>query len=112
MPRPKKQPEPKPTPKPEVQIVPDGDFAGMPVDDVLRLTADRISDDLGDLDLDTAGAALDMAVSDYLQVTAHAAGPLRAKDAAVQFMLTCVPYAKPEVDDQRPTYKQLREGRK
>lgn len=109
MPRPKKQ---QPKPKPEPEIVPDGDFAGMAVDDVLRLTADRVHDSLGDVDLDVAGAALDMAMGEYLEITAHTAGKLRAKEAATAFMTTAWPYAKAAIEDGSPTYGRLRKEAK
>lgn len=103
---PRKKQAPKPASEPE--IVPDGDFAGMAVDDVLRLTCNRVHDSLGDVDLDVAGAALDMAVSEYLEITAHAAGPIRAREAATAFMTTAYPYARGAIEDNRPSYGQIR----
>ena len=107
MPRPKKQPAPKPV-EPDPEIIPDGDYAGMAVDDVLRLTTDRVHDSLGDVDLDVAGAALDMAMGEYLQITAHSAGKMRAKEAATAFMATAYPYARGGIEDGSPTYRRLR----
>lgn len=86
-------------------IVPDGDYAGLRSDDVLRALADGIHSLFAGegeaheitgpdgADLPTAGAALDLALGEYLSMVEGAIGPHNAKVAALAFCETCLPYA-------------------
>lgn len=75
------------------EIVPEGDFAGMRVDDVLRALTDQVHDVVGDVSIEVAGATLDMALGEYLAVVQDVSGDKTAKLFAVRFCETAIPYA-------------------
>lgn len=75
------------------ELVPDGDFAGMRVDDVLRALTDQVHDCLGEVSIEAAGATLDMALGEYLAVVQETSGDRTAKLFGVRFCETAIPYA-------------------
>lgn len=93
----------------DADIIRDGDYAGMRSDDVLRALTDGIHSlfagegeiaetiGVGGVDLPTAGAALDLALGEYLQLVEGAIGPHNAKVAALAFCQTALPYASLDI---------------
>ncbi len=79
----------------------------MPVDDVLRAHAEQITDTFGGLTVRAAGAALDMAMADYLHVSLYAEGPSETSHAALRFVETALPYTNPEPGR---AFKEIRES--
>ena len=74
-------------------VIPDGDFAGLRYDDVLTDIVESIHDALGEISIEGAGAALDMAMGEYLAVVQDAHGDREAKLSAIRFCETALPYA-------------------
>lgn len=79
-------------------IVPDGDFAGMRTEDVMRALTEQIHDVVGEVSIETACATFDMALGELLMVAQHANGDAYAKMAGIKFCETALPYALLPVD--------------
>lgn len=96
------------------ELVPDGDFAGMRVDDVLRALTDQVHDCLGEVSIETAGATLDMALGEYLAVVQEISGDKTAKLFGVRFCETAIPYATLPVaiGETYGSVRKIRGGRK
>lgn len=77
----------------EGAIVPDGDYAGLRVDDVMRALTDQVHDALGHVSIEVAGASLDMALGEYLAVVQSEIGEKEAKIYGIRFCETALPYA-------------------
>lgn len=117
MPRSKKasQPEEAPVPAPapkEGDIVPEGDFAGMSADDVLQLTTQAIYEELGDLTIEHAAMTLDVVVGEFLDKSRAYVGPGWAKECAVRYVETCMPYLREELPEEEQTTAALKLGEK
>lgn len=91
-------------PLPEAEIVPDGDYRGLPTSDVVRALADGFhslcagepTDAFANghgVDLPTAGCALDLTLGEYLAIVRGSLGDHNAKVAALAFAETILPYA-------------------
>lgn len=95
-------------------IVPDGDFAGMRADDVLNYIAEGIHEAMGSATIDFAGAALDAAMGEFLQVVQCVDGDKKARLFALRYCETVLPYATLPVTIETETYGNARQikGRK
>ena len=78
-------------------IIPDGDYAGLRADDVLRALTDSVHEAIGGegsgVSIEFAGAALDMALGEYLEVVKGINGDRDAKLFGLRFCETALPYA-------------------
>jgi len=79
---------------PKVQVVLDGDFAGMTYEDVLRFTVNGINDAMGDMTLKGASCALTLAMDEVLELTQLHRGDFEAKSTAIKFISKALPYAE------------------
>lgn len=89
----------------------DGELSTINVEEYVQGVYDGIQDALGPVDLHTAACALDMSIDTLLAVVSHAEGPELAKQFAMRYLQTALPYATPKLDT-KPTYAQLRDLRK
>ncbi len=85
-------------PADNMDIVPDGDFAGLRTEDVMRALTEQIHDVVGGVSIEAACATFDMALGELLMVAQHANGDAYAKMAGIKFCETALPYALLPVD--------------
>lgn len=110
MPR-KKPKDSPPTPQPEPEIIPADevvDLGGMSPQEFHRAVYDGVQEALGTADIRLAGAVLDETLGEYLQVVEHHCGVNEAREAAVNFGRTVLPYAIKGLADPGTKYGQLR----
>lgn len=77
----------------ESDIVPDGDYAGFSANEVLAAVTGDIHEALGPVTIEFAGAALDRVLGEFLGVVQCADGDSKAKECALRFCETALPYA-------------------
>lgn len=68
-----------------------GDFS---VEEYTQAVVNGIHDAMGEVDLLTAGCALDQAMGEFLTIAQHAAGPKVAQEFGVRFCQTALPFAQ------------------
>ena len=96
----------------EGEIVPEGDFAGMRADDVLALTTQGIYEELGELTIEHAGAAIDIVLGEFLDKSASYVGHGFAKECAIQYVETCMPYLRTDLPEEQESAAALGLGGK
>lgn len=74
-------------------VVESGELIGFSVEEYTQAVLNGISDAMGEVDLRTAGCALDMALAEFLNVTMHAEGQRVAAEFGRQFAETVLPFA-------------------
>jgi hypothetical protein len=94
----------------EPEIVPEGDYAGMRTEDVMRALSEQVHDTLGDVSIEVAGATLDTVLGEYLMAAQHTKGDEYAKESAIRFCQTALPYALLPIEIKL-TYAQARRVR-
>lgn len=94
----------------EPEIVPEGDYAGMRTEDVMRALTEQVHDVVGDVSVEVAGAALDTVLGEYLMAAQHAKGDQYAKECGIRFCQTALPYALLPIE-VRLTYGEARRVR-
>jgi hypothetical protein len=75
-------------------IVIDGPLAGFSVEEYVAGVVNGIHDAMGEVDLLTAGCALDQALGEFLNVAYHAEGAKAAQAMGVRFCETALPFAQ------------------
>lgn len=95
-------PDTRPDASLDGDVVPDGDFAGMRVDDVLAAMTEGLNDVLGDASIEVAGCALDSVLAEYLAVVQMVKGDAEAKISGLRYIETALPYASLPVQLAQP----------
>jgi hypothetical protein len=70
----------------------DGEFMGQPYEHALGVLLDRVHDALADASLEGAAAVVDMAMAEILIMNKLEYGPFHAREAALRFIATALPY--------------------
>lgn len=94
----------------EPEIVPEGDYAGMRTEDVMRALTEQVHETIGDVSIEVAGATLDQVMGEYLMAAQHAKGDEYAKECGIRFCQTALPYALLPIE-VRLTYGEARRVR-
>ena len=81
------------------EIVPEGDFAGLTYDEVLNAVTENLHESLGELSVTGAACAVDRVMQELLMITEHAEGKIAAKEAALKFCETALPFAMLDVSE-------------
>jgi hypothetical protein len=92
----------------EPEIIPEGDFAGMRVSDVMEALCEEMERPLieREVALEVVMPTLDMLVGRSLQVVQHGLGDRYAKEAAIKICQTVLPFALTEVEPPK-TYGEV-----
>jgi hypothetical protein len=80
--------------RPAVQHIEDGDLQGFSIEEYVSGVVNGIHDAMGEVDLLTAGCALDQALGEFLNVAYHAEGAKAAQAMGVRFCETALPFAQ------------------
>lgn len=88
-------------------IIPDGDYAGMTYDEVMRLTSDAIDDAYANLSIQGVCAVHDMKLRDIMEIVYHYEGSGAAHEAAIRFGQTLMPYLDSPTPAISKAYKEL-----
>jgi fructose-bisphosphate aldolase class 1 len=92
----------------EPEIIPDGDFAGMRITDVMEALCEEMERPLieREVALPVVMPTLDMLVGRSLEVVRHGLGDAYAKEAAIKLCQTALPFALLEVEPPK-TYASI-----
>lgn len=93
------------------EVVPEGDFAGMTYDEVMRACVSDVHDALGGLSVVGALATLDCVLSEALEIVRYTEGDAAAKEAGLKICQTALPYAMLDASADARS-KSLAEARK
>jgi hypothetical protein len=81
-------------------------LAGFSVEEYVSGVVNGIHDAMGEVDLLTAGCALDQALGEFLNVAYHAEGAKAAQAMGVRFCETALPFA--QLQPEPLTYSQMK----
>jgi len=96
-----------PEPRTSADIIPEGDYAGMTYDEVMRLTSDMIDEAYANLSIEGVCAVHDMKLKDIMDIVLHFRGPQDAHEAAIRFGQTLMPYLDTPTPQLNKAYKEL-----
>lgn len=95
----------------EPEVVPDGDYAGMTYDEVLKASVESVTDAVGHLSIEGALATFDAAIGEALFMMEHYHGKRDAKEAGIKICETALPYAMLDISDEPDRRRSLAEAR-
>jgi hypothetical protein len=78
----------------DIERIEDGPLSGFSIDEYVSGVVNGIHDAMGEVDLLTAGCALDQALGEFLNVAYHAEGAKAAQAMGVKFCETALPFAQ------------------
>jgi hypothetical protein len=87
-------------------LVEDGPLSGFDIEEYVAGVVNGIHDAMGEVDLLTAGCALDQALGEFLNVAYHAEGAKAAQAMGVKFCETALPFA--QLQPEPITYGQMK----
>jgi hypothetical protein len=84
----------------------EGPLTGFDIEEYVAGVVNGIHDAMGEVDLLTAGCALDQALGEFLNVAYHAEGAKAAQAMGVRFCETALPFA--QLQPEPMTYGQMK----
>jgi hypothetical protein len=87
-------------------VIEEGPLSGFDIDEYVSGVVNGIHDAMGEVDLLTAGCALDQALGEFLNVAYHAEGAKAAQEMGVRFCQTALPFA--QLQPEPITYGQMK----
>jgi hypothetical protein len=84
----------------------EGPLSGFDIEEYVSGVVNGIHDAMGEVDLLTAGCALDQALGEFLNVAYHAEGAKAAQAMGVKFCETALPFA--QLQPEPITYGQMK----